>query len=62
MPFNQTVAEITKSLMIAQIKSNGVSKDTVIKIVEEIIQQDTILRFEHSVDFWEECKREIKDY
>lgn len=62
MPFNQTVAEIAKSLMIAQMKANGVSKATLIKIVEEIIQQDTILRFEHSVDFWEEVKREIKDY
>ena len=62
MPFNQTVAEITKSLMTAQIKANGVSKDTLIKIVEEIIHQDTVLRFEKSVDFWEECKREIKDY
>lgn len=62
MPFNQTVAEMTKSLMIAQTKANGVSKATLIKIVEEIIHQDTVLRFDKSVDFWEEVKNEIINY
>ena len=62
MPFNQTVAEMTKSLMIAQMKANGVSKATLIKIVEEIIHQDTVLRFDKSVDFWEEVKNEIINY
>lgn len=62
MPFNQTVAEVTKSLMIAQMKANGVTKATLIKIVEEIIHQDTVLGFEKSVDFWEQVKNEIINY
>lgn len=59
MPFNQTVEQMTKSLMIAQIKANGVTKAALIKIVEEIIYQDTVLNFEKSVDFWEQVKIEI---
>lgn len=60
MMINKSPAQMAATLLTAQSRASNVKVKDVVKIVEEIIEQDTVLGFEGSVGFWEEVKNELK--